>query len=200
MNLRNNKNQIVLDLSIIFFLAIGFIWYILFTDKKEDATISQIPANINEYIGTISSSTDGRNVYISNKYDLQFIYPEEWRVGDNHLGYGTFQIFNYDESEATGSSIFPKGWNKIEIAITSNSTVDTSPEYPEINRITKEVLVGGQPATRVETEFTGGVKILSYKILLPTISNKYLSMSMYGDSSNFYILDEIVKSLIWIRR
>jgi hypothetical protein len=200
MNVRNNKNQIELVLSVIFFMAIGFVWYLIFSNKKEDTTISQIPVNIDEYIGTISSNVDGQNMYTSNKYNFQFIYPEEWRVGDNHLGYGTFQIFNYKESEATETSVFQKGRNKVEIAITSNNTVDTSPEYPEMNRITKEIMVNGQPATRFEIEMTGGGKILSYKILIPTISNKYVSMSIYGDSSNFHILDEIVKSLIWIHQ
>ena len=123
------------------------------------------------------------------------------RVGDNHLGYGTFQLFKYAnllESRDDGFS-GEGSINKIEAGISASNSYGTSTDYPEKERITKEVVVAGQPAIRFEVELSGGQKILSYSILLPTMIDKYLSIVIYGDSSNFHILDEIVKSIEWMR-
>lgn len=203
MNLQNKRNTIVLILVVL--LVSSVVWYFLLPTKKElanttlpdKAVISQIPI-IDEYVGLISATTDGQNIYTSNKYGIKFTYPQGWRVGDNHLGYGTFQLFNYDVSQAGGKSLFPKGQNKIEASILSNNIYGTSTDYPEKGRVVKQVLVAGQVATRFDIELVGGEKILSYIVSLPSTSEKYFSINMYGDPLNFHILDEVVGSITWL--
>ena len=203
MNQIGGKQIILVSIAIVVIIAGGyFVWNKINNQKTElffKESLSSVPlsVNIDEYIGVISINENSQNVYTNNKYGFQFVYPKEWRVGDNHLGYGTFQIFNYDESEANGKSFFSEGHNKIEVVITSNRTENTSPDYPEEKRITRSVIISGQPSTRYEIQLTGGQKIFSYIILLPTHSDKYLGLRMYGDPSNFYVLDDLVKSLKW---
>ena len=206
MNLQNKRNTIVLILAVL--LMPSVVWYFLFHTKKElvnstlpDKTvISQIPVETDEdeYVGLISANMDNQNIYTSDKYGIKFTYPKEWRVGDNHLGYGTFQLFNYDVSQAGGKSLFPKGQNKIEASIVSTNIYGASTDYPETRRVIKQVLVAGQTATRFEIELTGGEKILSYIVSLPVTSDKYFSINMYGDPLNFHILDEVVGSIVWL--
>ena len=204
MNLQNKRNTMVLILVVL--LVSGVVWYFLLPTKGElvnttlpdKAVISQIPVKTDEYVGLISANIDGQNIYTSDKYGIKFTYPKELRAGDNHLGYGTFQLFNYDVSQAGGKSLFPKGQNKIEASIVSSNIYGTSDDYPEKGRTIKQVLVAGQTATRFEIELARGEKILSYIVSLPSTSGKYLSINMYGDPLNFHILDEVVRSIVWL--
>lgn len=152
-----------------------------------------------DYVGIIATTTANTMLYTSKKYNFQLIYPQGWNVGDNHLGYGTFQLFNYDLSQALGKSFFPKGHNKIEAVISTSDLDEISDIYSEKKRVEKEVVVAGQKATRVEVELLGGEKILIYIISLPTTSSQYLNISIYGDSSNFHVLDEMVESLVFLK-
>ena len=69
------------------------------------------------YVGNISSSTNENNLYTNKKFGVSFVFPSKgWYIGDNHLGYGTFQLFNYDESAASGKG-FLALQNKIELTI-----------------------------------------------------------------------------------
>ena len=203
IQIRKNKIIFILITTLIIVVA----WYFLAGEQVSKPNSSlpqtavmpiQMPINQDEYVGMISVGKDGQSVYTSNKYNFQFIYPQGWRVGDNHLGYGMFQLFNYDASDAVGKSVFPQGHSKIEALISTDDSYKSSTDYPEKGRVIRKVVVAGQPATRFEIELIGGEKILSYIVLLPGDSGKYLSIHMYGDSSNFHTLDEIIESLVWI--
>lgn len=154
--------------------------------------------NENEYAGVTSINKDRKYTYTSKRYNFKFTYPSGWWVSDNRLGYGTLQILNYDISKANGGSIFPKGHNKIEATISSSNTYGISSDYPEKIRERREVIVAGQSGFRSEIELTGGEKILSYAIALPSNPNQYFSITIYGDPLNFYILDDLIKSIEWL--
>ena len=54
---------------------------------------------------------------------MSFTYPKGWRVGDNHLEHGTFQLYNYDDSTSSGS-VFAPGQDKIEAGIIEGSSLE----------------------------------------------------------------------------
>jgi hypothetical protein len=58
-----------------------------------------------------------------------------------------------------------------------------------------DVEVTGSNCSRFEVELVGGEKILSYGIPLGETEGKYLNISIYGDPSNFSVLDTLVKSI-----
>ncbi|OHA17560.1 MAG: hypothetical protein A3H57_00775 [Candidatus Taylorbacteria bacterium RIFCSPLOWO2_02_FULL_43_11] len=201
MQEQNNK-KIRLTIVTIFIVGIIASLFVVIlklnsqNDTAPDNTKTEL--NLDEYLGKISSNDEVLNVYTNNKFGFTFTYPKEWHVGDNHLGYGTFQLFNYDESNASGS-VFAKGWNKIEAGIVSNSDYGSSDEYPEKSRKEIPMEVRGQPSTTTEVTLIGGEKIYSYSILLPSVPDSHLSIAMYGDPLNFYVLDELVQSMTWIK-
>jgi hypothetical protein len=169
--------------------------------KTEEQTEETSKRDVNDYVGIIATSTTNMMLYTSKKYNFQFAYPQGWIVNDNRLGYGTFQLLNYDVSKAPPKSFFPKGYNKIEVDIRTSDLEETSDVYSEKKRIKKEIIVAGQNATRVEIELLGGEKILTYVISLPTTSShsQYLNMRIYGDSSNFYVLEKMIESLVFLK-
>ncbi|MDO8604419.1 MAG: hypothetical protein Q7K40_03420 [bacterium] len=156
------------------------------------------PADIATYRGVITEGSKGYNTYTSKKYGIQFSYPEKWRVGDNHLGYGTFQLFNFFNQE---EGAMRAGKNKIEIYLNPIYAYN-KPDTADIDTkiLTKKIIISGQLALRSEIEFSygDGTSMISYEILIPTIPDKYLGMSMYGDPANFHILDEMVKTIKWL--
>lgn len=206
MNYKKNKKALVIFFTTIFLVALFFV-KLYFGNKtgssisprsnSGEKIVSQDSVDLNEYVGIISSGVDDKNIYTNKKYGFSFSYPKDWHVGDNHLGYGTLQLFNYDQGKVTGGSVFGVGQSKIELTISDFGSYSDSTDYPEKQRIEKGATVDGQPATIYERELVGGEKISSYLISFPAITDKYLSINMYGDSSNFYILEEMVKSLKW---
>jgi hypothetical protein len=157
-----------------------------------------VSVNVEEYVGVISKSTDGRHVYTSAKYGFQITYPQGWYVGDNHLGYGTLQLYNYDYQKAEKEGFPPRdSVNKIEAGISTSNTYASSTDYPEKTRQTKQVTIAGQTANVDDVELVGGEKIRAYFIPLLTMPGKYLGINIYGNPTNFHILDEIMRSFEW---
>ncbi|MHB1163270.1 MAG: hypothetical protein ACYCZZ_01955 [Minisyncoccota bacterium] len=156
-----------------------------------------------QYVGEISTTTSGQNIYTNTKYGFQFIYPQGWRVGDNHLGYGTFQLFNYPDTEPGASSKgFAKNENKIEAAvgnISINSAMSSPPNSNYATSSSELVSLGsaGQNILRTDAELFGGEKFRTYLLPLKNMPNESLQISIYGDPSNFYVLDNLVKSIVW---
>ena len=145
-----------------------------------------------EYAGTIVATSDGRNVYTSNKLGIRFTYPHGWRIGDNALGYGTFQLFNYDESvERPG---FTDGMNKIEAVVIPSNPYEISGEYPEKSRAVTQIQAAGQRVTQYDERLEFG-SIRGYLMRLPTVPGKFFAITIYGDPANFHTLDEIIKSV-----
>ena len=208
MNLKNKKIIGLAALIIFVIVAVGF-WLNTFRNISQGDTGKNIfgeqilppgtPADIETYRGIIASSTTkGYNTYTSKKYGIQFSYPIEWRVGNNNLGNGTFQLFNFFNQE---EGAIRAGKNKIEIYLNPIYAYN-KPDTADINTktLTKKIVISGQLALRSEVEFSygDGASMISYEILIPTIPDKYLGMSMYGDPANFHILDEMVKTLKWL--
>lgn len=145
----------------------------------------------------IDVQTPVAGVYTSEKYGFRFSYPQEWHVGSDNLGAGALQLFNYTESEATGSKFSP-GMNKIEAVVVVGNPYESTSDYPEKDRQTTEVSVAGREAIRTEIEFLDGQKILGYLIPLNNDSGN-LAITMYGDPENFYALENLVAGFEFIR-
>jgi hypothetical protein len=150
--------------------------------------------DMNNYHGQITTNAQRENVYTSSKYGLSFTYPKEWDVSQNNLGYGALQITNYDISTSDGRSFRP-GQNKLEAAIVTTSTVSSSPDFPDEKQRSTQVTLAGVTATRTEVFLSEGVEFLNYHIPLPSLQGQYLTISIFGDTSNFSILDRIMRSI-----
>lgn len=154
--------------------------------------------NVNDHVGTISRGANGWSVYTNLEYNLRFRYPEGWYVGDTRLGEGTFQLYSYDNQKAESEGFPPSdSTNKIEVGIDSDATYINT-EYQEKSRVTEKLNIAGQAAIRedIEVEYVGKIRV--YFIRLPNDEQEYLGLVIYGDPSNFYVLDEIVQSLEWL--
>ncbi|MHB8651903.1 MAG: hypothetical protein ACYC8S_02095 [Minisyncoccota bacterium] len=173
-----------------------------------------------EYTGVISPSTEKLNLYTAKRYGLQFLYPKEWRVKDNFFGRlgnnspGQIIFSNYPESEEYSSvPTETNGKNSILIQTYSDNIYATSTGgYNDSKIVKKQVMIAGRPVTKFEIEGEaltgvhgqvtyfgkGGIyHVLVYFIPIPNSGN-YLRFSIYGDPSNFHVLDEIVQSLVFI--
>jgi hypothetical protein len=139
-------------------------------------------------VGVITKN-GSTSTYKSDKYKFSFSYPTLWRIGDNRIGHGTFQLFNYDPSKIVGGSVFKKGMNKIEAVIIT----DPSGFFSEDTGNLVEVTIAGQKAYKLE--YDGGI---SYTIALPSHPGKYLGISIYGDPSNYSILENLVEDITWL--
>lgn len=164
------------------------------TEKYETST-----EEYDSYVGVISQNAEGQNVYTSSKYHLSFSYPQGWNVGDNHLGYGTFQLWS---SDLKGVQNYIVVGNKIEAVVITMDPRDVGKitDYPKGYATTTEVTVAGETAIRFDVNYQAeGGTFVSYTIPLPNISGKYFVISISGDPSNFSMLDSIVKTLKWVK-
>lgn len=150
--------------------------------------------DMNQYVGEITTDAQGDNVYTSKKYGLSFTYPKGWRIEQNNLGYGGVQIVNYDISTVGERRSFSSGQNKIGMGISSNPTVGYTPDYPQEKHKSTQVKVAGADAMRTEVFLSKGVEFLNYIIPLHP-QGEYLTLSIFGDTSNFSILDKIAQSV-----
>jgi hypothetical protein len=186
--------------SIFFILTVVIIvvgWVIISKQRQTP------PQPINQYgatnTGTISTSTDNQLVYSNSSLGLAFNFPLGWHVGDNNLGHGSFQLFNYDETGAVSTS-FQKGMNKIELLI---STASSSPselgDYPKESIKSSKVTIGNTEALKqiISLNDTSHQQIVSYYIPIPSKAGQYLVATMFGDSTNFGVLDILVSSIQW---
>lgn len=200
--MKPSKTKLILLLAIFVIVAFFVFWKTQQPKGNVTATTQPTPStNVvpnndrDAYKGAISTSTNTSNAYFSKKYGVSFLFPNTWHVGDNSLGFGTLQLFNYNESIAS-KDFSPTGeTNKIEAVISDSNTNPASTYYPEKQRTSKEVTVDGRNATIFDVELVGGQKIRTYYVSLPTMSGKYLAISIYGGVQNFHVLDEIVSSL-----
>ena len=200
----NIKMVIGIILLIVIGIFVSFQEYPVNDSRSPQTVATTSPSqSIDEYVGVISTGASGQNVYTNNKYGFRFTYPQGWRVGNNILGMpygGTLQLFNYADTEHGASSKgFTKGENKIEAAIVPSSAPSpySSSEYPASIKTT-QLVVAGEIAVRTDVELiVGGEKSRSYLLPLKNMSGQSLRITIGGDSSNFYVLDDLVKSIIW---
>lgn len=162
--------------------------------------------DLEQYVGQITTDANGNNVYTSLKYRLSFTYPKGWHVGDNHLGYGTLQLLNYDENTVSPKDSFgvDSKINKIEAGIGNGDPEDVvskivvkdpSADYPVEKFSNVHLVIGGQSAIKTTIELVGGEKDVTYSIPLKSMPNMFLGITIYGDPTKFPILDQIVQSL-----
>ncbi|MBP6858844.1 MAG: hypothetical protein KBC33_03390 [Candidatus Pacebacteria bacterium] len=159
-----------------------------------------VPVPIMGTEGIIAENTDGSMTYtILGEYNFRFRYPAGWRLGDNHIDYGTFQIFNYDSSQAEGGDFRADDKiNKIEAVVMVYSGYQDSDIYPAKIRTIEYLNVAGQRSTREHTKLEkGGLEVVSYVVPIKN-NDKSLVISIYGNPDNFYILDDVMKSLEWL--
>ncbi|MDB5239373.1 MAG: hypothetical protein JWO00_708 [Candidatus Parcubacteria bacterium] len=156
------------------------------------------PTYLIQYQGTTSTDAVGNTIYTNKRLGLTFIYPKGWHMGSNALGLGSLQLFNYDESQYAGEN-FPltENINKIEAAISATSTYGISQEISEKSRQHSTLIINGQNVTRDDVEFVSGQKIRIYYIPVPQNQDEYLSVIIYGNPSNFSVLDGIIKTVTW---
>jgi hypothetical protein len=135
-------------------------------------------------------SQGGGHTLITNRIlGVQFSVPDSFgRVGNNNLGAtggGHFQIFNFPEAEVSDTRRLP-GQNKIEMFL-----IDDPAAFATGEAMTT-VEIAGQSAFRVEAELKNFV---SYIVPLRRITGKFITLTIYGDSDNYGILETVIASL-----
>lgn len=144
-----------------------------------------------------------QKTYVSSKYGISFNYPKAWNVGlGNDYQYGFIQLANYDMYNAEGHN-FKAGQNKIEGSVVSNDAID---DFFAIEEGLKEektssnvTLANSFVVKRIRSSVTNeGMPLsesLSYVIPMPKMKDSNLVFTIAGDTSNFRVLDEIVKTI-----
>jgi hypothetical protein len=185
----NTKNLIILAIA-----AVLVVFGIIFIGSKQNP--DSIKITDNRVTGIVSTSTDGKMLYANKDLGMRFNYPIGWHLGENTLGdssgHGYLQLYNYDETQVSGGSVFEQGTNKIEIVLVDNSEMATSSDYVEQDRKTAQVEIAGKSSIRYDITLLGNQKYRTY--IIP-YKDKFLSMTIYGDSRNFSVLDQVVQSL-----
>ncbi len=194
-------------------IAIVFVAWMISAQVRSNASqpaVTQpfvMPTDAESYVGTITQDEEGIMHYSSPVYDISFSFTQEWFVGDNHLGYGTFQLLSYDprNSDVAGKDFMPPHKAKIEMAIVNAPSSQPSSDFPEQNRTSRKTTIAGQNAVVDDISFAGGNKLRVITIALPNPKNpegKYLSLSAYaGDSDTagevFAVQDAIANTIVW---
>ncbi len=164
----------------------------LSTDVSEKTKVAvdngDTSTHVRTITGTVNKIDDKISTYVSDKYKFKFSYPSTWRVEGNQTGYNTLQLLNYSDNQAGDSGRWAKGMNKIEMTIIDNPSSYFS-DYSMV-----ETTIAGQKAWKG----AGGLSWLSYAITLPSGPAKYLAVTIYGDSANYYVLEDLLKSLTWL--
>jgi len=157
--------------------------------QQEASTTPQSPAK---------QSTPGQ--YVSERFGFSFTYPKDWYVETDRLDSGAtngsayVQMYNYDRSNLDDTPGWGAGHNKIEFSISSNGSGDVTGGTTNVGTT---VELDGVSALRVDT--TGDGNWVTYSVPLRMGERKFLNMTIYGDRSNFYILDNIMATLKWAR-
>ncbi|MBP9760276.1 MAG: hypothetical protein KBD24_02805 [Candidatus Pacebacteria bacterium] len=160
--------------------------------------------------GSLSTSTTGELVYTNEQYGFRFTVPPPfYRIGDDHLGAGTLQFFNFPEDDYGKGGPRPGKW-KIEAGISDLAMfASTSAEGRDgdasklISQDKEFVTIDGQEAVRVTEHYTlyNGVSYM-YSIKLPHRSSTTLSISVGvpGEESPEVVqaLDELIATFEWL--
>lgn len=118
-------------------------------------------------------------------------------VDDNRAG--TLRLKNYDPTDRTVG--FNPGENKIDMVITPRSgpTEVDEEESPGISIETENVVIGGVPALRSVAYYPAPHPFyMTYYVPLPGQTEQlYLMAQIWGDDTNFHILDEMMQAIEW---
>ena len=199
--MNNTHIKKIFIVSLIFILGVFLFSYITKDNlniaevlaEKEPLIENNITKNQNSNNTDVLSTED--TTYINKVYKFKLIYPARWRIQDSSDE--LLQFYNYPLSEAIEGSVFLERNNKIEIYIGENNVFESSDDYPESTRTETSSKILGQSARRIETILISGDKILGYAFSIHN-SNKILNISIYGDTLNFKILDDMIRTIEWI--
>lgn len=194
----NKKLFLVIGL----FIITGVLGALKFSDNTsiitDDNLNTQNPDTVQAFQEATLTIIDGKEKYVNNITGISFIIPEGWHFSQDYIDNGVvkngfIQMFNYTTNEP--KSVFSVGQNKIEGAISSNNKYSLSTDDIYIHENLKEyvVIISNKNINVAEGNY-GNTEFKTYYV--PTnISDKYLNITIYGDIKNFYILDNLVKSL-----
>jgi hypothetical protein len=163
------------------------------TGNKGSRSQSTAPTSVQDadksgYVMDVSQS--GGHTLVTNRVlGVQFSVPDSFgHVGSNNfgaIGGGHFQIFNYQETEVSNVGR-RSGKNKIEMFLIDDPTAFAAGEK------LISVKIAGQDAFRAEAELKN---FISYIVPLRTTPGKFITLTIYGDSDNYDILETVVASL-----
>jgi hypothetical protein len=134
----------------------------------------------------ITENGNGTSAYVNNQYKFSLDFPTSWRVGDNGLGRGTFQLMNYSDEQVINPAHFQEGHTKVEMAIIEDPFAFNSGALTEVK-------VAGQRAWKTDRA-TGDYP--GYIVTIPSLPDTYLTVTMYG--KNDAVLESLVQSIEWL--
>ena len=112
-----------------------------------------------------------------------------------------FRNLKYDPETGSGKDFSPDAKiNKIEAVVGERKMFGEEPssDYPEKSRKTETVYIAGREAIKKNVTLTGGQQFRTYIIPVPSANGDYLMhITMYGNPDNFYILDNLIKTIEW---
>ncbi len=134
--------------------------------------------------------------YTDTTYKLSFNYPDTWIVADANLNGGTFQLFNYDYNKFVGKmEVFDEGTTKIEMFVTEDilstflePSYDSLASDPICNYTCYKMISEGNSDNKLD-------KTITYIFEMPTRKGTFIFITLYGDNSLKWVLEEMVKSL-----
>ncbi|MEY3784173.1 MAG: hypothetical protein RLZZ230_495 [Candidatus Parcubacteria bacterium] len=192
-------SKIYILLVTLLVIIIGGLYYYGFYGKGENVVLNETESSVpKEPEVIINNSQESLKKYENTTFGFSFEYPVDWHIGNDNLGKGTLQLFNYDESLVSGS-VLKSGRNKIEIVISGTNIDDSTDIYTDLLQEEYEIEVAGVTSKKFIIELTGGEKMITYYIPLTKTKEEYLSMTMYGDINNFRVIDNIAGSLMWLK-
>ena len=164
------------------------------TQEPVESTIDERSPSV----GTVASSSPGSNSYSNKAYGFSFEYPAAWYVEDGGIAGSVLTFSNYDPVTAPGKGGFPAGDNKIQVGLSASDIVSESSasDFPQKIRSVTHPMIAGVTATLVDIALAGDEQMLVYFVPLKgTQPHTFLSMVIYGDPANFYVLQNLTKSL-----
>ena len=112
-----------------------------------------------------------------------------------------FRNLKYDPETGSGKDFSPDAKiHKIEAVVGERKMFGEEPssDYPEKSRKTETVYIAGREAIKKNVTLTGGQQFRTYIIPVPSANGDYLMhITMYGNPDNFYILDNLIKTIEW---
>jgi hypothetical protein len=157
-----------------------------------------------------SACTNGKEmVYTNKKYSYSFNYPNNWTLGNNVFGSGQIQLFKdtYYINNDNSSSYNFRYTYKIETALVKNSDQTNFDEGGDKISSTT-VSINGTEVKRLDFSHysngeVGEKYIRSYIIPLQSDMSYSLAVTMYNfgtSTSDFTVIDNIVKSIKWLQK
>jgi hypothetical protein len=183
MNTGISSKVVLVSIAVVAVLVGAYVYWACLTDKAaKDASRAE-------------TGSERMRTYTSERYGLSFKYPESWRVGDDRLEEGTFQLKNYPESAELPTDFARSPGEKIEMHVGRSD--DPVSFFEGSGLDPTETVVAGQRAFTVTDEYGIPNPSISYAIEIPSHPDHYLTLSLSGDLSERDVLELILRSITW---